>query len=149
MFVVKFKKLLLIVLLSVGFLLTVICVPTAVIDAAAGLAFAAVLCAKIGAGVPGWAVLLATALLFPLLVGLGGSFLNLKFPKYDWTVETQAVKNSIPVFIAVFGAMVLGIGVLILAFFVGPWAAVAVDVLSVALSAAIAAYFGRVRLYSD
>lgn len=124
-------------------------VPTVIIDATAGLAFAAVLCAKIGAGAPGWAVLLATALLFPLLVGLGGCFLNFKFPKYDWTVETQAVKNSIPVLIAVFGALVLGTAALILAFFIGPWAAIAVDALSLALSAAIVVYFGRVRLYSD
>ena len=83
--------------------------PTFLCDCAAGLVFSVIFGIKLGAGVFGWAALLLTAILYSAFTALFGIFLNYKYPKYDWTNETQAVKNSIPMMIVIFGNMVLGI----------------------------------------
>lgn len=55
---------------------------------------------------------LAADFIFIVLMAQVGVALNLKMPKLDWVNETQAVKNSIPVLITIFGgwfaAVVLG-----------------------------------------
>lgn len=38
-----------------------------------------------------------------------GLFLNILFPKFDWKNETAIIKQGLPVFITVFGGMILGI----------------------------------------
>ena len=102
---------------------------------------------KLGAGVFGWAALLLTAVLYSAFTALLGSFLNYKYPKYDWTNETQAVKNSIPMLIVIFGNMVLGIAVLILSVFAGPWLALGVDVAAAVLCVVLFSHFKKIKLY--
>lgn len=71
------------------------------------------------AGAANWAALLLTPPVFAAFIALAGIWLNVKFPKYDWTNETQAVKSSVPVFVTVFGGMLFGMAVMALAAFFG------------------------------
>lgn len=51
------------------------------------------------------ALLLISVAIYSLFCALFGTFINTKFPKYDWTSETNAVKNSASVTIFIFSAM--------------------------------------------
>ena len=121
--------------------------PTFLCDCAAGLVFSVIFGIKLGAGVFGWAALLLTAISYSAFTALFGIFLNYKYPKYDWTNETQAVKNSIPMMIVIFGNMVLGIAVLILSVFAGPWLALGVDVAAAVLCVVLFSHFKKIKLY--
>lgn len=121
--------------------------PTFLCDCAAGLVFSIIFGIRLEADVFGWAALLLTAPLYSAFTALGGSFLNYKYPKYDWTNETQAVKNSIPMMIMVFGNMLLGIAVLVLSVFIGPWLALGVDLIAAVLCIVIFNYLKKVKLY--
>lgn len=121
--------------------------PTFIIDCAAGLIFAVLFGIRMGAGAAAWAALLLTALFFPAFLSLFGIFLNYKMPKYDWTNETQAVKNNIPMFILIFGAMIVGIAVTALSAFFGPWLMLGLDALFAALAAVLFFSFKKVKLY--
>ena len=121
--------------------------PTFLINAVAGIPVAAVFCWKVNAPVLGWILLPVSILFISSFIAVFGIFLNLKFPKYDWTTETQAIKQSIPVMIAVFGSMALGFAVVFGAAYLGVWILAAVDAVCLALSAAFFFYFKNVRLY--
>ncbi len=121
-------------------------VPTFCFNGAAGVLFAISLCLRAQADLLAWVVILVSALLFSLFNALFGSFLNYKFPKYDWTHETQPVKQSAPVFITVFGGMILGFLAIFLSFFFGIWVVLAIDVLCLLFSILVYAYFRKCRL---
>lgn len=122
-------------------------VPTFLLDCAAGIVFGIIFCAKLGAGAAGWAVILLIAPLFSAFIALFGIFLNYKFPKYDWTTETQVAKNSVPVLIVVLGSMIIGLAVIILSAFAGIWLAIAVNALCVLLIILLFALLSRAKLY--
>ena len=122
-------------------------VPTLCIDTAAGLIGACVLCARLGADAAAWIALPLSVPVFAAFTALSGIFLNYKFPKYDWTTEAQAVKQSAPVMIMSFGCMALGFGAAAAGFFFGVWAVVALDALCLALCIAVFAYLRRAKLY--
>ena len=122
-------------------------VPTLCIDTAAGLIAACALCARLGADAAAWIVLPLSMPVFAAFTALSGIFLNYKFPKYDWTTEAQAVKQSAPVMIMSFGCMALGFGAAAAGFFFGVWAVVALDALCLALCIAVFAYLRRAKLY--
>lgn len=109
------------------------CVPTFCIDCAGGLLFALSFGFKMQAGAANWAALLLTPPVFAAFIALAGIWLNVKFPKYDWTTETQAVKSSVPVFVTVFGGMVFGMAVMALAAFFGALPALVACALAAAL----------------
>ncbi len=121
--------------------------PGFLINTAAGWFTSVIFAVKIGAGPLGWITLLVSVPLFCAFSALFGSFLNVKFPKYDWTNEIQAVKQSIPVMIAVFGSMVLGFAVILLGLFLGFWIVLAADILCIVCSAAFWLHFKRVKLF--
>ncbi|HIY96594.1 MAG TPA: hypothetical protein H9729_02795 [Candidatus Borkfalkia excrementigallinarum] len=122
-------------------------VPTFLFDGIAGLVFAVLFGIRLGTDAFGWAALLLTAILYSAFTAVLGSFLNYKYPKYDWANETQAVKSSIPVMITVFGNMVLGMTVLVVSVFVGPWLALGIDLLCAVFCAVLYGYFGKLKLY--
>lgn len=120
--------------------------PTFMINTAAGYITSIIFCIKIGADLPGWITLLISVPLFCAFIAIFGIFLNLKFPKYDWTTEIQAVKQSIPVMIAVFGSMILGFAAIFLGILVGFWIVLALDILCIVCSITCWLYFKNVRL---
>ena len=122
-------------------------VPTFAIDGAFGILFSVLLCLKMQAAAPLYALAAATALIFAAFAALGGIFLNYKFPKYDWTSETQAVKNSVPLIIAVLTSLIAGLAALVLSVFFGPWPILALDAAALALSVAIFFSFKNAKLY--
>ena len=121
--------------------------PTFLINGAAGLLIAVVFCIKASAGALGWILCLLTVFLYAACFALAGIYFNSKFPKYDWTTETQVAKNSMPVMIVCFSAMVLGFAVMGLGFAIGYYAAAAADVLAAALIAVFLALLKKVKLY--
>lgn len=84
---------------------------------------------------------------------MAGTFLNYKFPKYDWTNETSAIKNSVPVLILSLGGMVPEIAVLVLSFMLGQNGFIPLLVLGgAALAGCFALWFGffrRARLFDS
>ena len=123
-------------------------VPTFVIDCAAGIVFAVIFGLRMEADAVIWVSLLLTVPVYSAFTALFGSFLNYKFPKYDWKNETMAVKNSIPMLITVFGNMVLGAAAIALSAFVGPWPVLVIDALCLAACIALYIGFRKVRLYA-
>lgn len=121
--------------------------PTFLINTVAGWITTFIFCIKMQASLPGWITLTVSVPLFCAFIAIFGIFLNLKFPKYDWTTETQAVKQSIPVMIAVFGSMILGFAVILLGIFAGFWIVLALDILCLACTIACWLYFKNVKLY--
>lgn len=121
--------------------------PTFLINLAAGYIASIIFCIKIEADLLGWATFLISVPLFCAFIAIFGIFLNLKFPKYDWTTEMQAVKQSIPVMIAVFGSMILGFAAIFLGILVGFWIVLILDVICIACSIVCWLYFKNVKLY--
>ena len=121
--------------------------PTFLINVAAGYISSIIFCIKIEADLLGWVMFLISVPLFCAFIAIFGIFLNLKFPKYDWTTEMQAVKQSIPVMIAVFGSMILGFAAIFLGILVGFWIVLILDVICIACSIICWLYFKNVRLY--
>ena len=109
------------------------CVPTFCIDCTGGLLFALSFGFKMQAGAANWAALLLTPPVFAAFIALAGIWLNVKFPKYGWTTETQAVKSSVPVFVTVFGGMLFGMAVMVPAAFFGALPALVACALAAAL----------------
>ena len=81
------------------------------------------------------------------LVALGGIFLNYKYPKYDWTQETQVVKRSAPVSILALGAMVPGLAVTALTVFFGWIPLLALAAVYAALAACLLVWLKRAKLF--
>ena len=121
--------------------------PTFIINGAAGLLITAVFCIKASAGMLGWVLCLLTVFLYAACFALAGTYFNSQFPKYDWTTETQAAKNSMPVMIVCFSAMVIGFAVMGLGFAIGYFAAAAADVLAAVLTAVFLILLKKVKLY--
>lgn len=121
--------------------------PTFVINCVCGLLFSVLFCIKMRADAVLFILAFATALIFSVFTALGGIFLNYKFPKYDWTNETQAVKNSVPLIIVVFSSMIVGIAAAVLAAFYGVWPILALDLIALALSIAIFCSLKNAKLY--
>ena len=111
------------------------------------LIFSVIVCVQAHAGPLMWAALLAAPVAYCAFISMFGTFLNYKFPKYDWTTEAQAVKQSAPVMIMSFGCMALGFGAAAAGFFFGVWAVIALDALCLALCIAVFAYLRRAKLY--
>lgn len=51
---------------------------------------------------------LAVPLIYSIFSGCFGMYANVKFPRYDWTHEQQAVKNSMSVMVSVIVGIILG-----------------------------------------
>ena len=77
-----------------------------------------------------------------------GSFLNYKFPKYDWANPIMAAKNSIPVMICVFGSMILGILCIVLGIIAGFWIYFAADIICIICTIAVLVYFSKQKSFS-
>ena len=120
--------------------------PTFLLNALVGIFASAVFCAKIGAAADGWALMLGTAVIFSAFTGLGGIYLNYKFPKYDWKSEAVVVKQGIPILIFTFGGMLLGFAAMALSVF-GWYAVAAIDAVCIVLCVTWIAHFGKLRLY--
>ncbi len=50
---------------------------------------------------------IVTPLAFAVFAGVMGLWINLKLPKFDWSTETEVVKQSMATFITVFGSMLV------------------------------------------
>ena len=122
--------------------------PTFIFNAPAGVIFSIVFCIRFEADALCWIVTLISVILFSAFCALAGSFLNYKFPKYDWTNPTMVAKNSMPVMLCVFGSLILGIVCIPVGIISGFWIYLAVDVLSVVLSVAILIYFSHQKAFS-
>ena len=120
--------------------------PTFLLNALVGIFASAVFCAKIGAAADGWALMLGTAVAFSAFTGLGGIYLNHKFPKYDWKSEAVVVKQGIPILIFTLGSMLLGFAAMALSVF-GWYAVAAIDAVCIVLCVTWIAHFGKLRLY--
>lgn len=57
--------------------------------------------------------LLITPIVFAVLTSEVGLFLNLSHPNFEWTSETQVIKQSMPAMVSVLGGMAVSIGLLI------------------------------------
>ncbi len=121
--------------------------PTFLINLIAAIFFGTVLCVRFDADWLGWVSTALSAVSFPVFIALLGSFLNYKFPKYDWTTETSVVKNSVPVLITVLGGMVLGTAVILLALLVSFYFILAIDILIIAASVLFSILFKNYKLY--
>lgn len=120
----------------------ILAVPTAIF-------FSAVACVQAEADVFTWILSLAAPIAFAAFISVAGVFLNYKFPKYEWTNERAALKNSIPALILSFGDLIIGIGIFILCLFLNDLAFIpvlAMTILSIAGCIALFVYFGKVRL---
>ena len=53
-----------------------------------------------------WMLFVAAS--YSVFAAFFGMYANVKFPRYDWETEQQAVKNSMSVMVSVFGGMILG-----------------------------------------
>ena len=122
--------------------------PTFIFNAPAGLIFSVVFCLKFEADALCWVITLASVLLFSAFCAIMGSFLNYKFPKYDWANPIMAAKNSIPVMICVFGSMILGILCIVLGIIAGFWVYLAIDIICIICSIAILIYFSKQKSFS-
>ena len=71
----------------------------------AALFFNVVLLVQTAASPLQWIVLLLSPVAYAAFVSMAGAGLNYKFPRYDWTNETAAVKNSVPALILSFGGL--------------------------------------------
>ena len=110
------------------------------------LFFSVVVCAQSNATAPQWILLLLVPIIYCAFISMAGTFLNYKFPKYDWTNETSAIKNSVPVLILSLGGMVPEIAVLVLSFMLGQNGFIPLLVLGgAALAGCFALWFGFFR----
>ena len=64
-------------------------------------------------------MLVAYPLSAALMIGALGLVLNLRFPRFDWTQEVEAVKNGLSVLLTIFTGMLVPIGVGALAIWLG------------------------------
>ena len=122
--------------------------PTFIFNAPAGLIFSVVFCLKFEADTLCWIITLISVLLFSAFCALMGSFLNYKFPKYDWANPIMAAKNSVPVMICVFGSMILGILCIVLGIIAGFWIYFAVDIICIICTIAVLVYFSKQKSFS-
>ena len=117
------------------------------------LFFSVVVCAQSNAAAPQWILLLLVPTVYCAFISMAGTFLNYKFPKYDWTNETSAIKNSVPVLILSLGGMVPEIALLVLSFMLGQNGFIPLLVLGgAALAGCFALWFGffrRARLFDS
>ena len=74
-------------------------------------------CAVLGLSLPASLLVLAVCAAFTVFCAAAGLCLNLRSPNLDWTNETMPLKNSMPVFVMIFGSwgVVLALGALVLA----------------------------------
>lgn len=133
--------------LSARQILTAKMIPTFVLDFFAALVFGVILGIRLNVNLFGWAALIATAGIYPLFTAFGGILLNYKFPKYDWTNETQVVKNSVPMLIITFGNMIIGIAVIVLSAFFGPLVMLVFDLLCALACILMSSLLGKAKLY--
>lgn len=120
--------------------------PTFLINCAAGTLLAVVFCIRTAMPAAGWALCLVSVFLASPCVALAGIYFNAKFPKYDWTSETQVAKNSAPVMIVSFSAMLLGIAAAGLGFLYGYPVAIVADLLAAALAGLFFFLIRKVKL---
>lgn len=95
--------------------------PGFILSAPFAVFFSAVVCAQTGASAQAWGSLLLAPVAYAALVSLLGIWLNYKFPKYDWTNETAAVKNSIPVMILSLCGLIPEMAIMVACFFIGKY----------------------------
>ncbi len=122
-------------------------VPTFVFNFICAIVFSIFFCVKIQVSWVAWLLTLFTAFFFSVFIALAGSFLNYKFPKYDWTKEIQVIKNSAPLLIMVFGSMIIGIACCILTIYLGPWPVLTVNILAILSSLLIFLNLKHAKLY--
>ena len=122
--------------------------PTFIFNAPAGIIFSVVFCLRFEADPLCWVITLVSVLLFSAFCALMGSFLNYKFPKYDWTNPTMVAKNSIPVMICVFGSLILGIICVPLGVIFGFLTYIVVDILCIICSITVLLYFSKQKAFS-
>ena len=72
---------------------------------------------------------------FAVFSGLAGLWLNLLHPKFDWKSETEVVKQGLPMFVTVFGSMLLA-GVPLVLTLIGAADATLIAAVATVLSAA-------------
>lgn len=117
----------------------------------AAFIFSVIVCAQSGADAPMWAALITAPLAYCAFISMFGTFLNYKFPKYDWANETAAVKNNIPVLILTFGEMAAVIAVLVAVVFAGRLGYIPLFVFAAACTAGSIAlrrgFMEKARLY--
>lgn len=114
------------------------------------LFFSAVACCQAGADAAAWVCVLLAPVAFCAFVSMFGVWLNYKFPKYDWTNETAAVKNNIPSLILALGGLVPEIAIVTASFFLGKYGFIlffSVAALSAAGCAVLWAKFKKARLF--
>lgn len=122
--------------------------PTFVINTPVALIFAIIFCIKFEADVACWIITLVSVFIFSAFCALAGSFLNFKFPKYDWFNPTMVAKNSVPVLIVVFGSMIVGIACIVVGAFFGMWIYIAADIICAALTVAMFVYFSKTKSFT-
>ena len=83
------------------------------------LLFAAVAAVRLALSPGQTALLVAYPLSAALMIGALGLVLNLRFPRFDWTQEVEAVKNGLSVLLTMFTGMLVPIGVGALAIWLG------------------------------
>lgn len=122
-----------------------------VFSAPVALIFSVIVCVQAHAGPLMWAALIAAPVAYCAFISMFGTFLNYKFPKYDWQNEMSAVKNSVPVLILSFGGMVLTMGMLAITLFAGAYGFIPLFVFAALSTAGCAAlhafFFKKVSLY--
>ena len=121
--------------------------PTFALDAPVSAAAALVCCLLGGAHWHAYLLCPLSCIAAAALVALGGIFLNYKYPKYNWTQETQVVKRSAPVSILALGAMVPGLAVTALTVFFGWIPLLALAAVYAALAACLLVWLKRAKLF--
>ena len=112
------------------------------------LLFAAVAAVRLALSPGQIALLVAYPLSSALLTGTLGLTLNLRFPRFDWTQEVEAVKNGLSVLLTMFTGMLIPVGVGALAIWLGnaPVVLGAACAVQLAISGALWAMLVRARM---
>ena len=71
----------------------------------------------LGIDIPMIAIIAVTSMLYAIMTSYFGVMLNLLRPSLDWTNEVQPVKQSIPVFVCLFGGWLVSAAIGLCAFF--------------------------------
>ena len=106
-----------------------------------GLAAGIVCCAVLGLSLPASLLTLAVCAAFTVLTASAGLCLNLLSPNLSWTNETVPLKNSMPVFVMLFGSWgflaAMAAGVYALSLLLSPALSLAAAAVLVALFAVL------------
>ena len=120
--------------------------PSFLLNLVAGMFATIVFCARMQADALGWTLVIISVPIACGFTALTGIWLNYKMPKYDWTTETQAIKQSVPGMICALGSMAVGAIVIGVSLFWGPWAVLIADFLCLIAIAMVLLGTKRARL---